>query len=148
MWQEGLSARSSRGRPTELARAMDGRPAHGRSARRFSVAGKGLTHSIFSDPGDIFTGSPHPYFSCLLDLNQISDEPDFTRCVHRGRYEANGATVLSPLVLSVTGVLICALRDLHVSTRKCRMVSPCPQARTRCRLLAACLLYTSDAADE
>ena len=42
MWKGGLSARSSRGRPTELARAMDGRPTHGRSARRFSVAGKGL----------------------------------------------------------------------------------------------------------
>jgi hypothetical protein len=37
-----LSARRSRGQPTELARAIDGRSAHGRSARRISVAGKGL----------------------------------------------------------------------------------------------------------
>ena len=42
VWQGGLSARRSRGQPTELARAMDDRSAHGRSARRISVAGKGL----------------------------------------------------------------------------------------------------------
>ena len=31
----------------ELARAIDGRSAHGRSARRISVAGKGLTSLTF-----------------------------------------------------------------------------------------------------
>ena len=75
MWQGDLSARSSRGRPTELARAMDGRPAHGRSARRFSVAGKGLT--FYATPG---AGRDALRRCFCLGLNCTSPDVRFGLC--------------------------------------------------------------------
>ena len=67
-----MSARRSRRQPTELAGAIDGRSAHGRSARRISVAGKGLSSPHCGHPWVLIT---YDRMFCLASKEKVLCKP-------------------------------------------------------------------------